>query len=347
MSHSAFNLKQLASHLGLSQTTVSRALNGFPEVNEKTRTRVVAAARQYRYRPSQSATSLATGKARVIGHVVQVSHYRMINPHFSDFLSGASDGYSAADYDLMIRTASPGEEEDIYRDFTNRNRVDGVVVHGPKVDEPRITLLNEIGLPFVVHGRSDNAQQPYSWFDVNNRHALKTLTDHVLKLGHERIGFANGLEKMNFARRRRLGYEEALAEHGIDPDPTLVTNADMTEPYGYQATLQMLDMEKAPTAIIYSSILSAMGGIRALHEKNLRPGVDISMATYDDRLSFLESGEDPAPPPYFTSARSSLYNAGRLTSQMLLDQISGRTSGPVHQLWSTDFVVGRTTSPPR
>ena len=86
----AMNLKQLSDHLGLSQTTVSRALNGYPEVSDATRARVEAAAKAHNYRPNTRAKSLATGQAMAIGHVIPISSkHEMVNPVFADFLAGA------------------------------------------------------------------------------------------------------------------------------------------------------------------------------------------------------------------------------------------------------------------
>ena len=179
---------------------------------------------------------------------------------FSDFVAGASDAYAEAGYDLLIRAALPEQEADIYRDFASRNRVDGVVVHGPMVHEPRIKLLQSIGLPFVVHGRAGDEEHSYSWMDVDNRSAFEQLTHYLIELGHRRIALINGLESMNFARRRRLGYETALSDHKLPVDPDLVTSEDMNEPYGYRSTRRLLEASSAPTALIYSSILSALGG---------------------------------------------------------------------------------------
>ncbi len=347
MSDSVVNLKQLSKSLGLSQTTVSRALNGFPEVSEKTRAKVQAAAEKLNYRPSPSATSLATGKSRIIGHVVPVSEHRMINPHFSDFVAGASDAYAEAGYDLLIRAALPEQEADIYRDFASRNRVDGVVVHGPMVHEPRIKLLQSIGLPFVVHGRAGDEEHSYSWMDVDNRSAFEQLTHYLIELGHRRIALINGLESMNFARRRRLGYETALSDHKLPVDPDLVTSEDMNEPYGYRSTRRLLEASSAPTALIYSSILSALGGLRAVNEMGLRPGKDISLATYDDRLSFLQAGDGAGQSSYFTSVHSSIQDAGRRVGEMLISQIKDKNSAPKFELWKSQMDIGKTTGPPR
>ena len=337
----AVNLKQLSQRLGLSQTTVSRALNGFPEVSEKTRARVREMAQELNYRPSVTAHTLATGKTRTIGHIVPVSEHRMINPHFTDFLAGASEAYAERGYELLLRAAHPEYEEAIYREFAERRRVDGVVVHGPRREDRRIRLLQEIGLPFVVHGRAFEDNAGYSWLDVNNRAAFRLLTNHFCENGHRQIGLVNGLEDMNFAELRRKGFELALQDNGLVANPQFMFSADMTEPYGYRATREMLQGDEGPTAIIYSSVLCAMGGVRAMGELGLRIGRDVAVGTFDDRLSFLQPETGGAVDPFFTCIASSIQDAGRRVAEMLIEQIADPELPPQHELWEAKLNIAR------
>lgn len=345
----AVNLKMLSEMLGLSQTTVSRALNGFPEVAEKTRKRVVEAAERLNYRPSPSAASLATGKSRLVGHVVSLSDHMMINPHFADFIAGASEVYSQCGYDILLRLARLEEQEEIYANLAQDQRVDGFVVHGPLTRDNRIRILNGLGVPFVVHGRCDEEGRDYAWMDVNNRRAFQRATSFLIELGHRRIALINGLEAMNFAHRRRQGFEAALAAHGIPLAQELLFSADMVEPYGYRAMREMLCLRDPPTATLVASMLPALGVGRALSEAGLRPGKDMSIIAFDDCLSFLQHGGDGPPTgiPYFTAIRSSISNAGRRVAQMLLDRIENPSAALEHDLWEADFVIGQTTAPPR
>ncbi len=337
------NLKQLSAELGLSQTTVSRALNGFPEVNEATRTRVAEAARKHGYRPNTRARSLATGRAMAIGHVIPVStRHEIVNPIFADFIAGAGEVYTANDYDMVLSVVTDADEGDAYRKLRAKGTIDGVIVHGPKVNDPRIALLTEIGLPFVVHGRSSEVAEPYSWLDVNNRRAFHRATDFLLDLGHRRIALLNGLEDMDFAHRRRAGYETALAERGIPSDGALMTSSEMTEGAGYDAASRMLASADAPTAFLASSLISAMGVRRALENAGLKLGRDISVVTHDDELSYLRNG---AELPIYTATRSSVREAGRLAAQMLLDRISDPAGGHRDLLLEASLVVGQSTGP--
>ena len=138
-------LKELAEALGLSPTTVSRALNGYPEVSEATRKRVVDAARNFAYQPSSSAKGLATGKSMSIGHVVPLGRHKMIDPHFAEFIAGAGDTYAREGYDMVISVVPEAGQERVYRQLAASGKVDGLIVHGPKHNDPRIALLNGRG----------------------------------------------------------------------------------------------------------------------------------------------------------------------------------------------------------
>lgn len=337
------NLKQLSEYLQLSQTTVSRALNGYPEVNEDTRTRVLKAAQDLNYRPNTRAKGLATGRALAIGHVIPVSSkHEMVNPVFGDFIAGAGESYARAGYDMMLKLVPDRDETRAYEDIRARGTVDGIIVHGPVINDVRIALLSRIGLPFVVHGRSTDVNLPYSWIDVNNRGAFERGTQFLIDLGHRRIALLNGLEHMDFAFRRRKGYETALKNSALPADPHLMRNEEMTELYGYRATKEMLRQDNAPTAFVCSSIITAIGARRAIQEAGLTLARDVSIITFDDALSYLENGDDV---PIFTALRSSVRYAGREAADMLLSLIAVPKNAPKTRLLEAELIIGRSTGP--
>ncbi len=335
------NLKELSEVLGLSPTTVSRALNGYPEVSAATRSRVIAAAQEYGYVPNSIAKRLATGRAMAIGHVVPLAEHDMINPIFSDFLAGAGEAYSKAGYNMLLRVVPRANEEQAYRAMAAAQSVDGVVVHGPTVSDPRLALLHELGLKFIVHGRTAS-ELSYSWLDINNRHAFQNATDYLLGLGHRRIALINGLEAMRFAHQRRKGYEAALGAAGIPLDPALMFQADMTEPYGYHTTRTLLRRNEPPTAFLASSLITALGVGRAIAEAGMVMGREVSVITHDDAMSFLPNY---GTVPMFTATTSSVRAAGKRAAEMLLDMIEGRADEPQTELWECDLVLGASTGP--
>lgn len=337
------NLKEFSAHLGLSPTTVSRALNGYPEVSEATRKRVAEAAGRLNYRPNARAKRLATGRAMAIGHILPVSdEHEVVNPVFSDFIAGAGDRYAEAGYDLSLSVVRDEDEADAYRTLKARGNVDGVVVHGPKVNDARIALLQDLGLPFVVHGRSSAVQNDYNWVDVNNRRAFSRATDFLLDLGHRRIALLNGLLDMDFANRRQSGYRDALEARGVAFEHALVASGEMTETYGYATAKALLTGANPPSALIVASIIPAIGARRAMHDLGLQMGRDVSVVIHDDDLSYFRNDADV---PIFTATRSSVRDAGRHCADILLAAIA-ETNRPVQTiLLEADLTVGLSTGP--
>ncbi|WP_238363804.1 LacI family DNA-binding transcriptional regulator [Mesobacterium pallidum] len=336
------NLKELSRILGLSQTTVSRALNGYPEVSAATRERVQAAARQHNYSPNARAKGLATGRAYAIGHVIPSSDsHEIVNPIFGDFIAGAGETYARRGYDMVLTVVDDAEVERAFRAYKVKGNVDGTILHGPLLNDPRIYLLRDIGLPFAVHGRASEVPGDYTWLDVNNRRAFQRATDFLLDLGHRRIALINGLEAMDFAVRRRQGFEDALTARGIPPIPALHRSAEMTEGLGFRFASEMLDGPAPPTAFLVSSFISALGVRRAVLDRGLKLGRDVSIITHDDVLSYMTNGEDE---PIFTATRSSVREAGRLLAGMLIDRIEGVT-GDTQKMLECDLVLGASTGP--
>jgi len=337
------NLKELSEKLGVSQTTVSRALSGYPEVSEATRQRVSAAAERYGYFPNRRAAGLATGRSKMIGHILPKStQHEMVNPIFGDFVAGAVETYASRGYDMFFSQVSDQDEAETYRRLMRTGAVDGVIIQGPRINDERIKALTEIGLPFAVHGRSSGVTVPYNWVDVNNKASFQRATEFLLDLGHRRIALINGLEDMDFAMRRRNGYLLGLQSRGIVIDPAIMRSDEMTEVYGHHQTRDMLSLDNPPTAILVSSLISAIGVRRAIEEAGLIMGKDVSVITHDDELSYLRNGENG---PIFTATRSSVSEAGHHLATMLLNQVENPSLPPQSKLLEAQLVVGRSTGP--
>ncbi|QHQ36573.1 substrate-binding domain-containing protein [Algicella marina] len=335
------NLKRLSELLELSPTTVSRALNGYPEVNAETRKRVLAAAKSHGYAANTMARRLATGRAMAIGHVVPLAEHDMINPIFADFLAGAGEVYSSSGYNMIVSVVSVEREIEAYQSMAASQNVDGVIVHAPLANDRRFEVLEALGLPFVAHGRGEDAAR-YSWVDIRNRKAFRQATERFIHCGHRRIGLINGMKSMTFAQRRHAGYCDALSSAGLSVAPELVRHSDMTEPYGYETANEMLDLADPPTAFLASSLMIAFGINRAITERGLMLGRDISVITHDDALPFLPNGGDS---PVFASIRSPIRGHGRRAAEILIDLIEERKPGPVTDLWEVEQLDGPSIGP--
>lgn len=335
-------LKELASHLGLSQTTVSRALNGYPEVNEETRQRVLDAARRYDYRPNASARRLATGRSGAIGIVLPTDRNLLLDPHYVEFQAGLGERLMKDEIDIVLSPSRAGDEMATYRRMAVSSRVDAVIVSSPTVEDPRIALLNELGLPYVVHGRT---QSPigYAWLDIDNEGAFRHATKHLLDLGHRRIGLINGETRQTFAIDRERGFRLALADHGVPVDEGLIAEGIMTDETGYRLTARFLAETPRPTALLVSSMMMSLGALRAIRSAGLVLGRDVSMIAHDDVIPFLNPD---AMVPTMSTTRSSIRAAGTRVAELLMEIIAdGRAPDSIHELWPVDLVIRGSTGP--
>lgn len=337
------DLKTLSQHLGLSPTTVSRALNGYPEVSEKTRRRVLEAARSLNYRPNSAARRLATGKAAAIGFVMETGERVQTDPHFMEFLAGIGERASRAGLDIHIAPCPEGDMDATYRRLAATRQLDGVILSSPKYRDPRIALLHEIKLPFILHGRSEGIDTPYSWMDIDNAGAFHSAASLLVQMGHRRIGLINGPAGMTFADHREAGMRRALEEAGLAFDPALSSRHDMNEEYGYRATMRCLDGGDPPTALLCASIVVALGAIRALGDRNIAVGPGMSVIAHDDVFPYLRPEHFRVP---LTCTRSSIRQAGVRVAERLSGIISGAEIEPQGEVWPVELVMRRSVAPP-
>ncbi len=334
------NLKEFSRLVGLSQTTVSRALSGYPEVKADTRERVQEAALKYGYHPNRSATGLATGRAGAIGIVFRGSSE--FGPHTSEFMGGLGSRLEADEIDILISTVENQEEEHAtYRRLAASKRVDAVVVHSPVIKDDRVALLNELGLPFVMHGRTES-EQPYAFLDIDNYGAIKRATSHLLDLGHRRIGFINGLKGRTFAEHRDQGFRKALAERAVEPDLALFGNGEFTDEAGYRFMQVFLSNPQPPTAVLAGSMMSALGAMRAIRSTGMMLGRDISLVAHDDVFSYINADNMV---PTVSTTRSSIRAAGARVGEFLMQVLSGKKLDDINEVWPVELVLRESTGP--
>ncbi|RYE54724.1 MAG: LacI family transcriptional regulator [Rhizobiaceae bacterium] len=212
-------LRDLAKHLGLSPATVSRALNGYPEVGEKTRVRVIEASERLSYKANSNAKRLATGKSGMVGMIFRSSRNLLVDPHFVDFLAGLSTGLADHQLDLVIHTAPQNELLAHYERFASSGSVDGMIVSAPELNDPRITGLSNRDFPFVVHGRTAD-DVGYAYFDIDNDDAFARATSLLIELGHRRIALLNGEADLAFVVQREIAFRRVM----VGSLPTISSN---------------------------------------------------------------------------------------------------------------------------
>lgn len=336
-------LRQLAEHLGLSPATVSRALNGFPEVGDATRRRVLEGAEKYHYRPNVSARRLATGKSGLVGMIFRASSERGVDPHVMDFLSSLSFSFADSEIDLVVHIASPRDQMLHHRRFATPGQVDGMIISAPEPDDPRIDLLTRRNIPFVVHGRGED-DPDYAYYDIDNDGAFSAATRLLIQLGHKRIALLNGPAGMGYVLQRQRAYARVMDAEGLAVPPRFVANSEMHEEAGYASAAQMLAEPVAarPTAFLCSSTLQALGVMRAAAEAGLKVGSDISIISHDDVLPHLRA-ENFAPP--LTVTRLPIRDAGPILAHMMMERMAGAPARELQRTDRVDLIVRGSTGP--
>ena len=331
-------LKDLAEHLGLSQTTVSRALNGYPEVNEATRLRVAETAERLGYRPNASALRLATGRSGAVGLVLRGAEE--LGPHMSEFLAGMGGRMATEEIDILVTTVdSYADEVAAYRRIAASQKVDAMVLHSPKLVDERVKLLKDLDIPFVLHGRT-NIGETVAWLDIDNTGAIERATSHLLDLGHRRIALLNGLKGRTFAEHREIGYLAALSARGVDFDPALMGNSNFTDEVAFRLAQSMLELRPRPTAFIAGSMMTALGVFRAIRQAGLELGKDVSMIAHDDVFPYLNADNMY---PSMSTTRSSIRQAGTRVAELILQILAGKKIEDVHELWPVELVLRDST----
>jgi LacI family transcriptional regulator len=334
------NLKDLAAELGLSQTTVSRALNGYPEVNEATRERVCEAARRLGYRANASARRLATGRSGAIGVTLPLQRSLHFGPHTSEFLSGISERMAQLEIDIVVTPLDVDDEIPVFRRLAASKRVDAVVISSPRPDDARVAALTELGLPFVLHGRAPDIEIPHAWLDIDNEAGFHRATSHLIDLGHTRIAMINGPEDQTFAIHRERGYRQALTARGLKPDPQIIGGGRFTDENGFRLAQAFLDRTPRPTAFLAGSMITALGVFRAIRAAGLELGKDVSMIAHDDVFPYLNADNMV---PSMSTTRSSIRAAGARVGELLLQLLEGKSADTIHELWPVELVLREST----
>ena len=335
-------LKDLANELGLSQTTVSRALNGFPEVNEATRQRVAEAAARLGYRANVSARRLATGHSGAIGVPLPLERSLHFGPHTAEFLSGISERLAQQEIDIVVTPIDADDEVPAFRRLAASKRVDAMVLSSPRPDDNRIAALTELGMPFLLHGRAEAVGIPHAWLDIDNEGAFRRATSHLIDLGHTRIAMINGPEDQTFAIHRDRGFRGAMQARGLVPDPGLIGGGRFTDENGFRLAQAFLERRPRPTAFLAGSMMTALGVFHAIRAAGLELGKDVSMIAHDDVFPYLNADNMV---PSMSTTRSSIRAAGARIADLLLQIQNGKDPASIHELWPVELVLRESTGP--
>lgn len=312
-------IKQLARHLDISIGTVSRALNGKPDVNPETRRRVLEAAEAYGYAPNQSGRSLRQGTTNAIGFMIELS--ADANASSDDFFMGVFDGVQSVlsrhKLDLVVFPCPADQQPVEYlQRIVGRRLVDAMIISATLKTDARIEFLERAGIPFIALGRSDSGKD-MRWIDLDFEGVARGSVDRLVSRGHRRIAIAVPADDINLGHVFLDSYRQGLERHGIVYDPALVYRQQRIVDGGHGLAAQIAATENQPTAIMLSTEVLAPGLYRGLVEHGVVPGKDIAVIGFRDnpRARYLT--------PSLTCHSFSLTELGESVAETLLADMPG------------------------
>ena len=334
------NLRELAKVLGLSTSTVSRALNGYTDVNAQTRLRVQEMAQSMGYRPDAGARRLVRGNTDAIGIVYSAAVENLGNPLFLDMAGGLAQRLEQDHFDLLLAVAKNDTDLTIYDRLFRGGRVDAVVVPNTLAQDARIDHLQAKGYPFIGYGRTQGAND-FSWFDFDNEQGSVLAVDHLHALGHTCIAYVHASMALNFALQRHAGFVAALNKHGLTC-PAIYQVGGVADKWGGLAAVhQLLALEPRPTAIVVDNNLAGIGVIRGLMQAGIDIGKGMSVVVHgefpgDSLLSDMQLTRVTQP---------TAHASGVMMAEMVLQLLKSGDQAPLQILKQPTFVVGSTTGP--
>jgi LacI family transcriptional regulator len=274
-------LEDIAKKVGVSRSTVSRVVNGFPNVNPEVRSKVVEAIQETGYHPNAAARSLASQHSGVIGLMLprSVSSF-FTDPFFPQLTQGVAYGCNKNDLTLSLYLVSNKEDEEkIYPRISRRGLLDGILVQSGQPDDRMMEYLATSRVPNVILGRPfvpDGA----NYIDVDNVGAAANATRHLIKLGYQRIATITGESGSAATIDRVEGYKQALKNAGRAIDESLIVQGNFTEAGGYAAMQQLLAAK--PDAVFAASDITAIGAMNAVLDAGLKIPEDVAFVGFDD-----------------------------------------------------------------
>ena len=327
------NIREVADRAGVSVATVSNVLNQTKKTRPETRERVLAAVRELGYVQNAAARQLAVGRGSILGIVI--SDIR--NPFFPEIVTAFQDQAIEHNIDLVLMNTN--YEVERTRSAILRLlalRVPGVAVLTSQIEKSVIKTLASHDIP-AVYIELGRAGRRISNIVVNDEHGIDQAVEHLVALGHRRIGFLGGPDRMLTAARRRRAFLESSRRRGIE---TRVTEADLTVRGGYDACARLLE-SATPTALLTGNDLMAIGAAQYAHEHNIALPAELSIVGFDD-IFFARCAY-----PALTTVAQDRRLIGETAFRALWEMITNETAAGAEYRIGTKLVVRDSTAPPR
>lgn len=309
-------IRDVAKKLDLSITTVSRALDGYDDVAQKTRQLVIDTARDLGYTPNRAARQLRRQKAETVGFILPAGAQHFAEPFFTEFIAGLGNELASSNFDLLVSAvASEKDERDMYERWTNSGKVDGFILNRLRLRDWRVKFLRKRNVPFATLDYSGGGKYPC--MRVDGAEGFVELVRHLDENGFRRFAFIGGPTNLVNQAERLDWFRQAIKFHKLKLDEKLVVSADMTSTGGFQRAIELLSLPDPPDAILCINDETAFGVLHAAHKHGLVIGLELAVAGFDG----VQEARHTEPP--LTTLDIPVFDIARQLVSMLLKTISG------------------------
>lgn len=340
-SEKSAKMKDVANLAGVSIKTVSRVLNNEPHVQEKLRRKVRDAAEKLDYVPSQSARSLRGNRSYDINLVCHMAGSNYVNSiQFGAVIACQEMGYQLSISLLEnLGTKSIPEIRAAFEPLIRRRKPDGVVLLAPYANDEKIGfVLQDLGIPLVRVGPVDSQNQGLL-VEIDDYQAAIDVVQHLVELGHERIGFVRGSEDQRSTHVRYSGFKVAMEASGLSVDPDLVRPGTFNFESGYEAGQYFLGLGDPPSAVFSSNDDMAAGLVAACHQRGVKVPDELSVVGFDDADIATRMR------PFLTTIRQPLSDLGARAVRELVSSLGEEGRGNAKRIvLDHEFVLRDTTA---
>ena len=330
-------IHDIAARAGVSVTTVSRVMNGRPDVSEATRAAVLKQIERTGYQSNRSARSLVTGSTCLIGVTVPVVEAE----YYGQLVAGVAEALHEHDHRAVLcPTHDEHEREMSLLARLMHGTTDGAVLIHPAETNEELLHARELAYPLVVIDPPLPVDRSIPVVGSANWSGGRIATEHLLELGHRHIGVITGPACWSASKDRLAGYRSALQVAGVDPSPDLILEADFTVEGGEQAAERLLSGPDRPTAIFALNDNMAVGVLHAAKRYGISVPGQLSVVGVDD------AGLAAIVVPRLTTIRQPLQEMGRVAVSLLWRILQGRQIEAAPVLLSTELIVRESTARP-
>lgn len=279
----SITIKDVAREAGVSVSTVSKVLNDGPTISDATKEHVRNIMDKLEYRPNEQARNFARQKTNnVVFLSILEQHTAFNNPHMFEIMCGAQQILSKKMYNLSFKGVK-NEEEALYlvNDMIGRKSADGIIVHGSATTKELVNNLVKSGFPHIIIGKPA-FKCTACWIDTNNSISGQMAAEHLAKCGYERIAFVGGAKEDEISIKRLNGFVSAMHDYGYWVSDKYIKYGNYTKESGFRLTMELLQEQELPEAIICEDNQIALGVVKALNTQGKKIPDDIAMISFDD-----------------------------------------------------------------